>query len=1249
MKKIYKMLWLLALLAVMPVANVVAENVAKIGSTEYGTLAAAVSAAQAGDEIVLLSDVTLDGVDEDRNAFPAGMGLKKSLTINGNNHTLTPVSGKRALYLEGEGIEVTLKNLNIVGNGGTSGPVWVFNAKSLTLDNTSIDGSNYSGGYNQPLTINSPSVLELNILNGSEIKTNDNSTAHYAVIAWTQINAHVQNSSIKGWAVFYLKAEGGNMTTGASNSKIDIDNSTLTSSNIYNGASNAFSMFAVEAQNVTINVTNSQINVNSNSDQYQAITSFSDKSNSVILGEGNEVTLDGEKAIYAFSTVQSPEISLEVQPGTTSNVAIPEYVCADGYIPTANGDGTYGVKEGAFVAQIGDVKYETLAEAIAAATDGQTVTLLADVTLTDRLFVNAGANPAYAGSGNRYAKTTENKSITLDMNGHNITSISNIALAGGSLNITNNGTADATHGVISTSNAGLAPIEVRGTGDLTQKRTLTVGTGVTLTGSEYGLNVFGSNDAQKNIIDVNVNGRVNGTLFVLGNLKNAENEININVNGTIYVPDNGDNSAEVGIALNGNATVTVNEGANVSGETGIEVRAGELIVNGGTIKALASTYSYTANGDGSATKGAAIAVAQHTTVLPITTTLNGGTLEGGKTLVVEDAQNNGLNSVAVTATESYTQNAQVPEGYTWKNNGNGKFYLEAMYVAQIGTTKYASLAEAVAAATDGQTVTLLADVTLTDRLFVNAGATPTGNRYATTTENKSITLDMNGHNITSSSNIALAGGTLNITGTGTIKTTTAGLAPIEIRGTGDLTQKRTLTVGTGVTLTGSTYGLNVFGSNDAQKNIIDVNVNGTVNGTLFVLGNLKNAENEININVTGTIYVPDNGDDDAEVGIALNGNAAVTVNNGAKVSGETGIEVRAGKLVVNGGTITATASTYSYTANGDGSATKGAAIAVAQHTTKLPIATTLNGGTLTGGEKTLVVEDAQNNDLSSVEVTATESFTENAVIPEGFKWEATGENTYTLVEDIIVLTDGIAYTNDEDITEAKVAYKRTFGADRANVFQAWMVPFDYKLTATDVANFDFYEINTIEYAEQDNTTKMQIRLSSAKAAGDELEANMPYIYMPKSAVGEYTFKAEVVTLTAADGATVRKNFGVASGVSVDFYSVYQNTKPTDENFIYYMSKAGKVGYSRLSTTGFAGVGPFRWIFKVSGTNAPSTAFTFGFAADEDDDVTAVSSAAAEAEGEVVGYYTLNGQKVSEPTKGVYVVKYANGTSKKVVF
>ena len=691
--------------------------------------------------------------------------------------------------------------------------------------------------------------------------------------------------------------------------------------------------------------------------------------------------------------------------------------------------------------------YATLAEAFAAAQDGQTVRLLADVALTDRLFVNAGATPAFAGSGNRYATTSEDKAVTLDLNGHDITSASNIALAGGSLNITNS---SATAASIATTSAGLAPVEIRGTGDLAKKRTLTVGKNVTLDGGEYGLNVFGSNDAQKNLIDVTVDGTVNGTLFVLGNLTNAENEIDIVVNGTVAAPAGSGDDVNVGIALNGNADVTVNEDASVSGDSGIEVRAGTLTVNGGTIEATADAYSYKANGSGSSVKGAAVAVSQHSTRKAVEVSLGGGTFTGPVAVAVVDPETGDPASVAVALTggtfdgdvvvddsaasvgaiipatvvvggETVPNPARfsdadadgVPADYKLVADGEtGLYKIEAkVYVAEVDGQGYETLAEAFSAAEGGDTVKLLADVTLTDRLFVNAGATPayagSNNRYATTSEDKSVTLDLNGHDITSSSNIALAGGSLAITGEGTIKTTNAGLSPVEIRGTGDLTSKRTLTIGKDVTLDGGAYGLNVFGSNDAQKNLIDVTVNGTVKGTLFVLGNLTNAENAIDIVVNGTVAAPAGEGTDVNVGIALNGNANVTVNDGANVSGDSGIEVRAGSLTVNGGTITATAASYStitataasysYTANASGSTTKGAAVAVAQHTTTLPTSATLNGGTLVGVEQIGVTD--VNGDMSGVTVLAAQGFTQNSAVPAGYGWGATATpGVYRLVD-----------------------------------------------------------------------------------------------------------------------------------------------------------------------------------------------------------------------------------------------------------
>lgn len=358
--------------------------------------------------------------------------------------------------------------------------------------------------------------------------------------------------------------------------------------------------------------------------------------------------------------------------------------------------------------------------------------------------------------------------------------------------------------------------------------------------------------------------------------------------------------------------------------------------------------------------------------------------------------------VAVTGEATYTA--------TFKEKENGT----VIVITDNGATTnyFATLPLAFAAAVDGDTVALLANQNLDERVFVNAGATPvyagTNNRYATTSDNRSLTLDLNGHSITNSSNIALAGGSLNITGSGEIATTASGLAPVEVRGTGDLASKRTLTVGPDVTLAGGEYGLNVFGSNDAQKNVIDVTVNGSVKGTLFVLGNLKNAENEINIVVNGSVIAPAGVGDDVVVGIALNGNANVTVNDGAVVSGDSGIEVRAGNLTVNGGTITATADSYSYKANGSGSTTKGAAISVAQHTTALSMTATLNGGTLVGVEE-VYVKDVNNNNLSNVGVVATASFAEDATVPEGFAWIDNGEGDYVLTKVWVV-----TYANYDD-------------------------------------------------------------------------------------------------------------------------------------------------------------------------------------------------------------------------------------------
>ena len=71
-------------------------------------------------------------------------------------------------------------------------------------------------------------------------------------------------------------------------------------------------------------------------------------------------------------------IDVNISGGSFSQPVKEEY-CADGFIPKDNGNGTYGVKTGAYAAKIGDTKYESLEVAVSNVTADETITLLQDV------------------------------------------------------------------------------------------------------------------------------------------------------------------------------------------------------------------------------------------------------------------------------------------------------------------------------------------------------------------------------------------------------------------------------------------------------------------------------------------------------------------------------------------------------------------------------------------------------------------------------------------------------------------------------------------------------------------------------------------------------------------------------------------------------------------------------------------------------------------------------------------------------
>jgi len=195
------------------------------------------------------------------------------------------------------------------------------------------------------------------------------------------------------------------------------------------------------------------------------------------------------------------------------------------------------------------------------------------------------------------------------------------------------------------------------TSESTEGNVLTIiGTG-TIKGV-YGIGVMGGADASKNystLIIGSGNGDDNITVTapsytVFGNgFYDGTGSSNVGANIIINEGSNIIGTSGVAVYNPQVGTLTVNGGTITSSTTAIEIRAGELNVTGGTIT---STFTPTddeqfnaiQNGNGSTTKGAGIAVAQHTTDKDISVNVSGGEISGVVALSVTNPNNRNSNS-----------------------------------------------------------------------------------------------------------------------------------------------------------------------------------------------------------------------------------------------------------------------------------------------------------------------------------------------------------------------------------------------------------------------------------------------------------------------------------------------------------------------------------------------------------------------------------------------------------------------------
>ena len=307
--------------------------------------------------------------------------------------------------------------------------------------------------------------------------------------------------------------------------------------------------------------------------------------------------------------------------------------------------------------------------------------------------------------------------------------------------------------------------------------------------------------------------------------------------------------------------------------------------------------------------------------------------------------------------------------------------------------------------------------------------------------------------------------------------------------------------------------------------------------------------------------------------------------------------------------------------------------------------------TLTFGDYTITKGDYSVSLKNGVSVLTDKQTDIFSAAEEGYKIveTATGSGyTYSVAElestdmDIVLKDDNTStvepYTITEDTPVKSVSYSRLFEEKRVGNFQSWFVPFDYTISAEDAEAFSFYKIkmiaNSADPGESENVddTKLWIFLEKVEP-NTTLKANRPYVIKP-NAECEYVFKVDNAILKAKQTDPVLQTETTEN--TYKFYGTYDGVTASADDIYYYVSAKGNISWTQKLTCP-----PYRWIVRVTGKDLDYSR-TFGFIVDGEG-TTAIGSVANESTTTV--YYTLDGVRVQHPGKGIYLMKTANGVKK----
>ena len=916
--------------------------VAKVDNVKYETLQAAIDAVKANETIYVLGNIDL-GTDE-LSTYDVKTTVK-NVTIDLGGYTVTS-AGRFTVYLKVNGWTIqngTIQNTNASTTYGTlyvGGSSNSTTLKNLTVESktngvqfaiasskngikasiTVEDGTKISGNYGvymkgQPKpwrdTRDGQEILNVN---GGEIT---GTTAAIAVFGAgkgnTKAGVIVNINGGKVYSDSYAIA--GNGSSVLENTTINISGGKVFSNKdtaIYHPQAGTVTISGGEVYGVTggvqmcagtLNVTGGTISATGNGDvsgktgdgsipDGAAVSivnrAYPAGAPTMTISGGTFTSAAGVGAVQAYGwknnsqqTWDKPNASVS---GGTFSSAVKEEYCATGYIPTANADGTYGVKEGVYVAQIRDVKYETLQAAIDAATAEQTVTLLTNLDLS--------------ATGLTIAK---DKAVTLDLNGKTLklanTNSGNIKVVG---KLTLQDSTDTAKNGTGTGKVWTETPYISGKQDKVLIAAIDGGTFVMESGliDAASFTADNTNEGQFAVSVQNENADatviINGGCIkagwyaIAGNGQDTTYNGNITVNGGIL-----ESTADYAIYHPHSGTTTINGGVVFGAAGGVSLNRGKLIVNDGIItsKGTGTTGDW---GDGTGNQNAA-AINVNAQYGSTSVEIKGGKITAEKDAILLTNGKDGTISVSGGTFSSAVKEEYCATGYIPKDNGDGTYGVkEGAYVAKVDNVKYETLQAAINAAKGGSTVRLLADVTLTETAVFPAG--------------KKVDLNLMGHNITATGTALRINGTTDIQstgGNGTIEST--GNVAVAVGNNAKVTvYSGTLKGREGAVITGKSTGAT-----------IEIRYNATLIATdnAVIAGNGSQRDGNPNtILVKGSTFI---GNIETKGYIACGIYAPwkdnVTVSGGTfNITNGAGIVARAGTVKVTGGTFNCTGTAEGY-------------------------------------------------------------------------------------------------------------------------------------------------------------------------------------------------------------------------------------------------------------------------------------------------------------------------------------------------